>query len=234
MNKIQIFESKDFGSIRTVEIDGAPWFVGKDVAVSLGYLKPENAVATHVDSEDKTTTLIQGTGSNYKSKTVIINESGLYSLILSSKLPTAKQFKHWVTSEVLPSIRKHGAYMTDSLLDQAIENPDFMIGLLTKLKEEKASRLEAERQRNKLIHQSKLYTSSEIAKELGMKSAIALNNALAERGIQYKQNGTWLLYSKYADKDLVSIKQHVLDNGHIIYDRKFTGIGRDFILDLFQ
>lgn len=101
----------EFGELRTVEIDGEPWFVGKDVAVALGYKKPENAIANHVSDEDKTSTLIQGSGSNYKSKATIINESGLYSLILSSKLPSAKDFKHWVTSEVLPSIRKNGAYI---------------------------------------------------------------------------------------------------------------------------
>lgn len=101
----------EFGELRTVEIDGEPWFVGKDVAVALGYKKPENAIANHVSDEDKTSTLIQGSGSNYKSKATIINESGLYSLILSSKLPSAKEFKHWITSEVLPSIRKNGAYI---------------------------------------------------------------------------------------------------------------------------
>lgn len=91
---------------RTVEIDGVPYFVGEDVAVLLGYAKPENAIATHVDDEDKTATLIRGTGSNYKSKTIVINESGLYSLILSSKLPNSKNFKRWVTSKVLPELRK--------------------------------------------------------------------------------------------------------------------------------
>lgn len=101
----------EFGELRTVEIDGETWFVGKDVAAALGYKKPENAIANHVSDEDKTSTLIQGSGSNYKSKATIINESGLYSLILSSKLPSAKEFKHWVTSEVLPSIRKNGAYI---------------------------------------------------------------------------------------------------------------------------
>lgn len=110
MNEIKIFESETFGKIRVTEINDEPWFVGKDIAESLGYAKPENAVAVHVDDEDKTSTLIQGTGSNYKSKAVIINESGLYSLILSSKLPSAKAFKRWVTSEVLPAIRKHGTY----------------------------------------------------------------------------------------------------------------------------
>lgn len=108
--KISVFENAEFGSVRTAVIDGEPFFVGKDVALILGYAKPENAIAAHVDDEDKTTTLIQGTDSNYKSNAVLINESGLYSLILSSKLPAAKKFKRWVTSEVLPSIRKTGSY----------------------------------------------------------------------------------------------------------------------------
>ena len=109
---MKIFSHEIFGDIRTMTSEkGETFFVGKDVAKALGYSKPENAVAVHVDADDKTTTLIQGTGSNYKSKAVIINESGLYSLILSSKLPQAKVFKHWVTSEVLPQIRKTGGYI---------------------------------------------------------------------------------------------------------------------------
>lgn len=111
MSNIKIFENKEFGKIRVQEVNGKIWFVGKDVAEILGYVKTENAIATHIDNEDKTTTLIQGDGSNYKSKTILINESGLYSLILSSKLPKAKEFKRWVTSEVLPSIRKNGGYI---------------------------------------------------------------------------------------------------------------------------
>ena len=111
-NEVQIFENAEFGKVRTIVKDGEPYFVGKDVADILGYAKPENAIATHVDEEDKTSTLIQGTGSNYKSKAVIINESGVYALIFGSKLPKAKQFKRWVTSEVLPSIRKTGSYNT--------------------------------------------------------------------------------------------------------------------------
>ena len=111
MTEIQVFSNPEFGKIRTMEVNGEPYFVGKDIAERLGYAKPENALATHVDDEDKTTTLIQGDGSNYKSKTTIINESGLYSLVLSSKLPGAKRFKRWVTSEVLPSIRRNGGYI---------------------------------------------------------------------------------------------------------------------------
>ena len=110
--EIQIFKHEKFGDIRTINKNDEPWFVGKDVASVLGYAKPENAVAIHVDSEDKTNALIQCPGSNYKSKTMLINESGLYSLILSSKLPQAKEFKRWVTNEVLPQIRKTGAYLT--------------------------------------------------------------------------------------------------------------------------
>ncbi|MBO4673534.1 MAG: phage antirepressor Ant, partial [Bacteroidaceae bacterium] len=124
---IQIFKNEQFGEIRTMTDEkGETFFVGKDVAMALGYKKPENAVATHVDSEDKTTTLIQGTGSKYKSKTIFINESGLYSLILSSKLEQARQFKRWVTSEVLPAIRKTGCYeMTPAELRLLGEQADY-------------------------------------------------------------------------------------------------------------
>lgn len=112
-NALQTFSNTEFGNIRTLTIDFEPWFVGKDIATALGYAKPENAVKAHVDNEDKSTTPIQGSG--YKTKAVIINESGLYSLILSSKLPNAKKFKRWVTSEVLPAIRKTGSYSIEPL-----------------------------------------------------------------------------------------------------------------------
>ena len=120
-NELQIFNNSDFGNIRVVENSGEPWFVGKDIATILGYAKPENAIANHVDGEDKTSTLIQGSGSNYKSKAILINESGLYSLIMSSKLPQAKAFKRWVTSEVLPTIRKTGSYKTSTSQQERLE-----------------------------------------------------------------------------------------------------------------
>lgn len=146
MKKLEIFQNKSFGRIRTLAINNEPWFVGKDVAEILGYAKPENAIANHVDEEDKTSTLIQGSGSNYKSKAIIINESGLYSLVLSSKLPSAKEFKRWITHEVIPAIRKHGAYMTEDTLEKALTSPDFFLQLATQLKEEKEKRLAAEKQ----------------------------------------------------------------------------------------
>ena len=109
---IQVFKNEMFGEIRTLTNEkGETFFVGKDVATALGYSKPENAIATHVDSDDKTTTPIQGSGSNYKTRAIVINESGLYALILSSKLDRAREFKHWVTSEVLPQIRLTGGYI---------------------------------------------------------------------------------------------------------------------------
>ena len=120
-NELQIFNNSDFGNIRVVENSGEPWFVGKDIATILGYAKPENAIANHVDGEDKTSTLLQGSGSNYKSKAILINESGLYSLIMSSKLPQAKAFKRWVTSEVLPAIRKTGSYKTSTSQQERLE-----------------------------------------------------------------------------------------------------------------
>ena len=112
-NKIQVFNNTEFGNIRSMEIGGEPWFVGKDVATALGYAKPRNAIERHVDSEDKKDAPIQGTLGGTQSMT-IVNESGLYSLILGSELDGAKRFKRWVTSEVLPAIRKTGAYATDS------------------------------------------------------------------------------------------------------------------------
>ncbi len=110
MSELQVFSNPEFGAVRSMMIDDAPWFVGHDVATAMGYSKPRNALTAHVDDEDKTTAPIQGSGSNYKTQAVIINESGLYSLILSSKLPSAKRFKRWVTSEVLPALRRTGRY----------------------------------------------------------------------------------------------------------------------------
>ena len=143
-NKIVIFKHEEFGEIRTLNIDGEPWFVGKDIAVALGYSAPRNAIQAHVDNEDKTTALIQCTGSEYKSNAVIINESGLYSLILSSKLTSAKKFKRWVTSEVLSSLRKHGAYFTAETLHKTMSDPRELAKLLTTLADEQEKRRKLE------------------------------------------------------------------------------------------
>lgn len=135
MNKeIQIFNDDKFGQLRTVVIDNEPWFVGKDVATALGYADAFGALKKHVDNEDKQN--CQNNSFESPRGMTVINESGLYSLVLSSKLPTAKKFKRWVTSVVLPTIRKHGAYATPDTLDKMIASPEFGIKLLTALKEE--------------------------------------------------------------------------------------------------
>lgn len=128
--ELQIF-SNEFGSVRTVVIDGEPWFVGKDVAEILGYSNSRKAIGDHVDDEDRDGVTIRDAIGREQIATVI-NESGLYSLIMSSKLPQAKKFKRWVTAEVLPSIRKNGMYTIDELLD----NPDLLLSIVTQLKEE--------------------------------------------------------------------------------------------------
>ena len=146
MNANTNYVTKEFlfndQQVRTVVRDGEPWFVGKDVADILGYSDTAQAVRKHIDDEDKG--VVEMTTPGGKQNMVVINESGLYSLILSSKLPTAKAFKRWVTSEVLPTIRKHGAYMDTDIIEKSLADPDFLSQLATTLKEEKQRRMEAE------------------------------------------------------------------------------------------
>lgn len=145
MNELKIFENDQFGKVRVIKIDEEPWFVGKDVAAALGYGQGKslaNAVANHVDTEDRGVTELMTPGG--KQKVTIINESGLYSLVMSSKLPSAKAFKRWVTSEVLPSIRRHGAYVTPSTLEEMISDPDTAIRLFTALRDEREQRIKLE------------------------------------------------------------------------------------------
>lgn len=149
---IKIFNNAEFGEIRVMLIDDDPWFVGKDIAAALGYKDTVNALKAHVDEQDKAGWRI--TTQFGEKETTIINESGLYSLIFSSKLESAQRFKHWVTHEVLPSIRKHGMYMTDNLLETAIANPDFVIGLIQNMKAEKEKSAALQMQNQKLCEKN--------------------------------------------------------------------------------
>lgn len=247
MNELKIFESPDFGKVRTMEINGEPYFVGKDVAEILGYSNPQKALRDHIDEEDKTLNdlfTVNGT------KGVLINESGLYSLILSSKLPKAKEFKRWVTSDVLPSIRRHGLYATDEL----IANPDIAIAAFQALKEErlKNKKLEttvavqtqqiAELQPKAsyydvVLNCKDLISTTEIAKDYG-KSAVWLNAHLHERKVQFKQGGIWLLYAKYAEKGYTNTKTQTYNgndgNPHTKVHTYWTQKGRLFIYDLLK
>ena len=209
MNELQIFKNPEFGEIRTIEVNNQPWFVGKDVADILGYAKPENAISAHVDEEDKTTTLIQGNGSNYKSKTTIINESGLYSLVLSSKLPTAKKFKRWVTSEVLPTIRKTGGYLTPEKVEEVLSNPDTIIKLATEIKNLRTENAIQKQQIaefkpvkeyvDTILSSTDTVTVTQIAADYGL-SARALNKILWEEHLIHNVNGQWILYKRWMNK----------------------------------
>ncbi len=141
MSELKIFDFEN-QEVRMQVVDNEPWFVGKDVADALGYSNARDALSRHVAIEDKADVVIHDGSQNRSMK--IINESGMYALVFGSKLPEARRFKGWVTSEVLPSIRKHGAYATENVLEQAIGNPDFMIGLLSSLKSEQEARRKAE------------------------------------------------------------------------------------------
>lgn len=144
MSDLQLFQNPEFGRVRIVEVNGEAWMVGKDVAEALGYSNPQKAIRDHVDEDDKGVNEMFTPGG--KQAVPIINESGLYSLVLSSKLPNARKFRRWVTTEVLPTVRKHGAYMTQETLQAAILNPDTMIQLCQQLKaeQEHSRQLEAE------------------------------------------------------------------------------------------
>ena len=135
-NEISIFENEAFGTVRTLYIEGQPWFVGKDVAEALGYSNPRDALSKHVDEDDKNTVAIRD-GNKGNPNQIIINEAGVYSLIFSSKLPEAKSFKRWVTHEVLPSIRRHGVYLSDEALERAAREPEYLLELAREIKEEK-------------------------------------------------------------------------------------------------
>ena len=227
---VQLFINKELElEVRAIKNDDASISLNaEDTAIGFGFTQIKNG-KTYVRWETMNGYCKELNFSQHVGKDDYIPESLFYLLGMKANNDVAKKFQMWLATEVLPSMRKYGMYATDELLD----NPDLLIAAATKLKEERAARLEAEKQRDKLVHQNKLYTTSEIAKELGLSSATKLNNLLSEKKIQYKQNKTWLLYSKYSELGLVSIKQEVLDNGKIIYDRKWTGKGRDFILNLF-
>ena len=244
MNEIRTFENEQFGSIRTKMIDGEPWFVAKDVALALGYKNFRDAIKKHVDDEDKGVAKCDSLGGMQSLAT--INESGLYSLILSSKLPSAKDFKHWVTKEVLPSIRKYGAYFTDETLDSVMENSSEAETLFKKLKAEKLKNKELEETVSALgdkadyydevLQSEKLIPMTVIAKDYGM-SATRLNGILNAFRIQYKLRGTWCLYAPYQNMGLTKTKTMPVphsETGKTFIIMYWTEKGRAFLYDFLK
>ena len=274
MNELKIFENPDFGQVRMVMIEDTPYFVGKDVAKILGYKNPNEAIQDHVDVDDKFLRSAKGSEMLKLFSTVkdiqdkfgrqdnwFINESGVYALVFSSKLPTAKKFKHWVTSEVLPSIRKHGAYMTEQTVEKALTSPDFLIQLATNLKKEQEARQEAEAKNFKLEHEvvglnekiselkpkadyvdrilksTSLVTTTQIAKDYGM-GAPTFNKKLKELKVQHNVGGQWVLTYKYQGKGYASSETIEVEkkdgSTKTVMHTKWTQKGRLFLHDLLK
>ena len=226
MNNIEIFKSTEFGEVRTLTIDDKPYFVGKDVAEILGYTNPTKAMQDHVDEEDMT--FNETLKLSRQAGAWLINESGLYSLILSSKLPTAKKFKHWITAEVIPSIRKHGAYMTEQTIEQALTNPDFLIQLATQLKTEKeknkslevkVSALTVDNQImqpkaeyfDELVDRNLLTNIRDTAKELKVKQKDFVNFLIEKKYLYRDKSGKLLPYAKHTETGLFELKEFIND-----------------------
>ena len=240
MNEIQIFENKEFGAIRTMSNEkGEAMFCAKDVCDALGYCNSRDAVRKNIEKEDKTTVAICDTGSNYKSQAIYINESGLYALILSSKLKSAKRFKHWVTSEVLPSIRKQGGYMIakkgeteKEVMKRAL---DIVQITLARREEEIAKLLPRAEYADEVLDSVTCITTTQLAKELGM-SAQELNRRLCEMRIQYWQSGQYMLYAEYARQGFAKsrTRKHVMKHGIVLTEMYlvWTERGRNFIHQL--
>jgi prophage antirepressor-like protein len=251
-SRLQIFEHEEFGKVRVVKISDQPWFVGNDVASILGYTNPRDAIRKHVYDEDRGVASCDTPGG--KQKMSVINESGLYSLVLLSKLPQAKSFRRWVTSEVLPSIRKHGAYATEDVLDEMSRNPKFTEALIEALAEEHAKNITLENEvdvlegKNAILEDTVVALSpkarycslvllsgeavqtSIVAKDYGM-SAAAFNRMLHDLGIQYKIGSTWLLYQKYANKGYTKSKTFYTAKGECVIHTYWLQKGRRFLYE---
>ena len=211
-NEMKVFENEQFGQVRAMVIDGDPWFVGVDACKALGIKDPTTSIRI-LDEDEKGVHTMHTPGGDQN--LVIINEAGLYSLILRSRKPEAKAFKRWVTHEVLPSIRKHGMYATDETLDKLIGDPRYAAKLFTELANERdknkalqatvetqAKKIEADKPKVRyydiILQCEELLTPTQIAKDYGM-SAIKFNKLLNEMHIQFRQGKKWILYQKYAD-----------------------------------
>lgn len=232
MDDIQIFKNEVFGEVRVAETSEEPLFCAKDVATALGYSDTADAIQRHCKSGKKVFCPHKnGMGGT---NMVYIPEKDVYRLIMRSNLPNAEQFQDWVCDEVLPSIRKHGGYLTPDKIEEVLSNPDTIIRLAMQLKDEQSKRRDAEQHIAILTHTNKTYTATEVAKEIGMRSAAELNRWLESEKVQYKVNGTWVPCAGYTNLAWFEIKQEELDSGRIIYHRKITGIGRDGIINLYR
>lgn len=251
-NELTVFTSEEFGSVRTVVRNGEPWFVAADVCKALELANARDAVKKLDDDEKMTVDSTDGhSGHRGGAQSFnIINEPGLYSLVLGSRKPQAKAFKRWITHDVIPSIRRHGMYATDETIDAILADPDFGIRLLTELKEERRkNRLLIEENEAKqktielmqpkvsyydsILASDSLIQSTLIAKDYGM-SARRFNNLLHDLGVQYSMCGTWILYQKYADEGYMQSRTYDLQGGRTSMLMCWTQKGRLFLYDLLK
>lgn len=229
--------TKNICGVDCYEQNGVAYLRLENVARGLGFTQTQNKngkeyISIRWETIDR---YLKDIGfPNKLGKDDFIPENIFYRLAMKAKNETAEKFQALVADEIIPSIRKNGIYATDNVIDEILNNPDFGIELLTKLKKERQARVEAERKNAILTHVNKTYTMTEIAKELNLNSAIQLNKLLADRKIQYNVNGTWVLYSPYSSMGYEEIKQEILDSGKVIYHRRITQLGREFILQLFN
>jgi len=242
-NSYKTFSNNEFGEIRTLEVNNTAWLVGKDVASVLQYNEPSKAVVRHVDEDDRIKhPITDSTGRDQESW--IINESGLYSLILSSKMENAKKFKKWVTSEVLPSIRKHGAYMTDDTIEKALTSPDFLIKLATKLKEEqeKSKELEDKLEKNsKMLNQIAISKNSLLVREVAKVISNQHSIKIGEKKLYQKlRDWGWVFQNSTEAKQealrrgYLEVREGVLENTkgtYVYHTTRVTGKGQRKILE---
>ena len=237
------FESQE---VRTVIKNNEPWFIGNDLAEVLGYKNKSDALQKHIDKEDKDEIAIRDSIGRMQN-TPIVNESGMYALIFGSKLPKAKEFKRWVTSEVLPSIRKHGMYATENTVEQMLNDPDMAIQLLETIKQERAEKALLEQQiaeyepkisyLDTILSSKDTVTITQIAADYGM-SAQAMNKLLNELNVQHKVSGQWILYRKHMRHGYT--KSHTTEitkadgTSMVVMNTKWTQKGRLFLYELLK
>lgn len=255
VNNVQIFKNSDFGEVGVLIENGKEYFAGTECAKVLGYVNPQKAIRDHCKgcikrSGVSRTTNQYGTTTEQQVEKTYIPEGDLFRLIVKSKLPSAEKFERWVFDEVLPTIRKHGVYATDKVLDEILANPDYGIKLFTELKveREKRKQLEIENAQSKqiigelkpkatyydmILQNKSLMPIIQIAKDYGM-SGKAMNKLLHELGVQYKMGGTWLLYQQHANMGYTQSKTHAIDADKSVMHTYWTQKGRLFLYDLLK
>lgn len=234
----EIFENEQFGQIRVVMREGEPWFVAADVCKALEVEQVTNAVR-RLDDDEKALISIKGI-SRGNDQATVINEAGLYSLVLSSRKSEAKTFRRWITHEVIPSIRKHGMYATPVTIDAMIADPDFAITLLTNLKQERAARLAAESQNQIMQPKANYYDKivdhdvnlglRQFIKECGLKQKKFIDYLLDNKYLYRDKRGTLIPYAEYIDK-LFVVREYVADNGYGGIQTLITPEGRNYFLN---